>query len=391
MQFSQSVHTILKLLDYHNCCHDHGLLIFVNMSIFLILRILVVFAFLQSIIIVIHLFRTKGKSFSRLILAFLFLSFTLFLSGYLFLFFKGHFLIMPAYLANLFVFISAPILYFYMLSVIGDKKKIQRTDTLHFLPFTIIFGIMLSYLLISPRELIVFTNFGNILISVLYVQCFVYLALIAIKLKAQNIHLFSSRLSVLDDRKKWTLIFVRAYAVIILLLLTVFITRNILKLEICIVFMGIFFVASFLMINSIILIGLSKPALFESRKKYLSSTLNDSDKDIYLTRLDHALYKDQVFLDPLISLDKLSRQILVPKNCLSQIINETYHLNFNELINKHRIERAVELLDSSNGEAVIIEIAYQVGYNSKSTFNKAFKKFTGSTPSDYISKIKVLS
>ena len=61
-------------------------------------------------------------------------------------------------------------------------------------------------------------------------------------------------------------------------------------------------------------------------------------------------------------------------------------MNFNELINKYRIEKAAKIIDDSNGDAVIIDIAYSVGFNSKSTFNKAFKKFINMTPSDYLTR-----
>jgi AraC-like DNA-binding protein len=64
-------------------------------------------------------------------------------------------------------------------------------------------------------------------------------------------------------------------------------------------------------------------------------------------------------------------------------------MNFFELINKFRIEEAINLLlEDENGNLNIIDIAYEVGYNNKVTFNKAFKKNTSLTPTEFINSIK---
>jgi YesN/AraC family two-component response regulator len=65
-------------------------------------------------------------------------------------------------------------------------------------------------------------------------------------------------------------------------------------------------------------------------------------------------------------------------------------MNFFELINKFRIEDAINLLEKDkNGNLHIIDIAYEVGYNNKVTFNKAFKKTTSLTPTQFIDTLKL--
>ena len=59
-------------------------------------------------------------------------------------------------------------------------------------------------------------------------------------------------------------------------------------------------------------------------------------------------------------------------------------MNFNQFLNKYRIEEAKKRLkDPEENQFVVLKIAYDVGFNSKSTFNTAFKKFTGMSPSQY--------
>lgn len=69
---------------------------------------------------------------------------------------------------------------------------------------------------------------------------------------------------------------------------------------------------------------------------------------------------------------------------ISQVINELYNQNFCEYINAIRIDEAKSILRDNNfAHKTILEVCYEVGFNSKSTFNAVFKKQTGRTPSKY--------
>ncbi|KAB2844021.1 MAG: AraC family transcriptional regulator, partial [Melioribacteraceae bacterium] len=79
---------------------------------------------------------------------------------------------------------------------------------------------------------------------------------------------------------------------------------------------------------------------------------------------------------------ELAENLNIHPNHLSQIINEKLGQNFFDFINSYRIKEAEKLL-LKNGKKTILEIAFEVGFNSKSTFNAAFKKHTGVTPTAY--------
>ena len=89
------------------------------------------------------------------------------------------------------------------------------------------------------------------------------------------------------------------------------------------------------------------------------------------------------FIDPEITLKKLSEQVDIPFRYLSQIINENLHKNFYDFINNYRIEEAKKLLSDPGCKKTILEILYQIGFNSKSSFNTSFKKNTGLTPTQF--------
>lgn len=87
---------------------------------------------------------------------------------------------------------------------------------------------------------------------------------------------------------------------------------------------------------------------------------------------------------PDLTLSSLSNQIRIPVHYLSQVINEKINCHFLDFINRYRIEEAKSsLIDQSSENYTIEAIAYEVGFNSKSTFYSAFKKVTNTTPANY--------
>lgn len=128
----------------------------------------------------------------------------------------------------------------------------------------------------------------------------------------------------------------------------------------------------------------AKKTLFFSSKKYKSSTLSPEKKEQYQKKIITALEKEKVYREENITLSKISDLLSIPLHHLSQVINEKLQKNFNELINSYRIEEAKKkLIESDKKENSILEIAYDVGFNSKTVFNRAFKKYTGMTPSQF--------
>ncbi|MCA0357473.1 MAG: AraC family transcriptional regulator [Proteobacteria bacterium] len=78
------------------------------------------------------------------------------------------------------------------------------------------------------------------------------------------------------------------------------------------------------------------------------------------------------------SLRALSAHIGVSENYVSETLNKHLGVNFFEFVNRRRIEDACTLLRAS--EASALTIAYEVGFNSRSTFHAAFKKYVGASP-----------
>jgi AraC-like DNA-binding protein len=94
------------------------------------------------------------------------------------------------------------------------------------------------------------------------------------------------------------------------------------------------------------------------------------------------------WLDPDLTLEQLALQLKLRPKLLSQAINEGLGQNFFEFINRYRIEEARRLLTNpADKKITVLEVLYQVGFNSKSSFNTVFKKQTGLTPSEFKKKM----
>lgn len=125
-------------------------------------------------------------------------------------------------------------------------------------------------------------------------------------------------------------------------------------------------------------------ALRRLKQKYKNSTLDPEKAEKYLKLLQYQLDVKKVYQDEELTLNSLAGILKVAPRYLSQLVNERLNKNFRDLVNSRRIEEAKQLLaNPGKKELSILEIAYEVGFNSKEVFNRAFKKYTGMTPSQY--------
>lgn len=109
--------------------------------------------------------------------------------------------------------------------------------------------------------------------------------------------------------------------------------------------------------------------------------LNRESKDCIQKKLPVIVKEQEFYKDEDITLGKLAAQLKVSVHQLSEYLNKYENMNFSSYINKLRVEEAMRLLMSD--EKSIIEICYEIGYNSHATFYKAFKVFTGHTPKEW--------
>lgn len=125
----------------------------------------------------------------------------------------------------------------------------------------------------------------------------------------------------------------------------------------------------------------SKNSIFT---KYEKSGLTESLSTELKDNLMKLFEVDKIYKENNICLEILANSLNTTRHNASQVINEHFDMSFHELINTYRINEAKHILNNDHKRNLnIIEVAYEIGYNNKVTFNKAFKKDTGLTPSEF--------
>lgn len=125
----------------------------------------------------------------------------------------------------------------------------------------------------------------------------------------------------------------------------------------------------------------------KNKVKYKHSTLDSEKSEALKARIIEAMIDDKLFLDSKLTLQRLCERLGINVSYLSQCINVEFGLSFNDYINSLRIETVKEkLIDPENTKYKISYLAYSSGFESISSFNTAFKKFTGKTPKEYRSE-----
>lgn len=156
------------------------------------------------------------------------------------------------------------------------------------------------------------------------------------------------------------------------------------------------FASLLLLVNITIFKGLEHPILFQgisledeavaaqSRLKYGANALEEEERAELIRRLDAFMNETRIYCDPDLSLARLARKMGLSTRHISQAINAGLAINFSDFVNRYRVDEAVRQLTSDKERArSIIEVQLASGFNTKSNFNRAFKKFTQSTPSEF--------
>jgi TolB-like protein/AraC-like DNA-binding protein/Tfp pilus assembly protein PilF len=122
----------------------------------------------------------------------------------------------------------------------------------------------------------------------------------------------------------------------------------------------------------------------ESRKKYKRSGLTSEHSRDIVKKLDKAIRNQKLFLNPQLTLSDLAEAIDESTNTVSQALNENLGKNYYEYINSFRLDNFIEMYkDPRYNQFTMLAVAYESGFNSKSTFNAYFKKSMGKSPREY--------
>ena len=120
------------------------------------------------------------------------------------------------------------------------------------------------------------------------------------------------------------------------------------------------------------------------KERYANSRLADADRSRFLASLTRCMEDGHLYRDGELTLEQLAGQVAMTPHELSQLINEACGANFQEYLNRYRVEALKSALhDPRHAGDTILELALAAGFNSKSALNRVFKKHAGVTPSEF--------
>ncbi len=278
-----------------------------------------------------------------------------------------------------------PLFYFYVRSLLYEDFQLNNKDSIHFLPFFLVISyIMINFIFfgVFPIWQSLVDHFSN---GFFLVQNLIYYILI---LKLFYSHGFSIKTLFSDKRDfryNWIRFLIIGSFVMWIAKLQIFIFGFIpIGTTWCAYTITAYFMTLFLFVTSIVYVSLKTPAVFSFGKKYGTTNIPESRRIKIKNQLLKYMNDEKIYLDPCLSLDILANKLSVSRECISQVINEMFHQNFYDFVNQYRVKECLEYLkDKNNGEKTILMIAFESGFNTKATFNAAFKKFTGITPKEF--------
>ena len=294
-----------------------------------------------------------------------------------------------------FPFMHGPLLYLYILCITGRSPG-RKIWVLNCIPVFIIYMMLLQFLLMSPQDrMTVYQNKGKgyemlsqiikflmIFSGILYVG----LSLLAVKKYKRKISDQYSNTEKIN--LNWSYYLIIGIA---LIWIAVILRNNILIFSMVVLFI---LVAAYFGISRVGILDfpvtaeVNDPKEADREDEIIKYQKNSPGDDVIQSIYEKLVYKmknEKLYKDPELNLNYVAQILDVHPNILSQVINSMENKNFYDYINRQRIEefkRIVTLPD--NQKFKILSLAFESGFNSKTSFNRNFKKYMNCSPSEFL-------
>ena len=303
-------------------------------------------------------------------------------------------------------FTYGPLLYLYVRHMANPSLKYQPWHTLHFVPFFVFFAVSVIFRNISLFDDLrgFFTIDRFTPLRIVYSACFflsvtVYSILSFILIRRHQVHLrdivsFTSEKITLNWLKILSITFYVGY-IVIFILGGIDIIAGLVPFDpyiLTFIFIAFFsFAYSFYAIRQPEMLDYPVAqreeddfAVHPGAEKYAKSGLRKEQAEAYLTKLLSYMDDEKPYLDGDMTIHHLAQKTGIPRHYITEVLNEQYGRNFFTFVNEYRVREVISRInDPKYQHYTILAIAFDAGFNSKSTFNTIFKTYTGNTPSEY--------
>jgi AraC-like DNA-binding protein len=298
-----------------------------------------------------------------------------------------------------FLLLYGPIIYLYAQCVIYSDYKLSGRNLLHLIPFLLLTISLLFTGNLAPgtSEEIIENELPwqfYLISALMYAHIFVYIGLTYKSLLKYRKIIKNKYSQINQINLDWLSFSLNTFGLITFISLIhnfIALAENRFVFMVSLVLLLIFI---FYFVNRVILKALRQPEIFagitqNETTKYLGSNLTPDQIEEYKKKLLALLSTEKPYLNPQVNIADLSEKLSISTKHLSQVINQLFNKSFFDFINSYRIQEVQQILkESRDDKLTVLEVMYQAGFNSKSSFNTAFKKETGQTPTEYRRIIK---
>jgi len=393
----------MQLLDFSH--KNYSDVMSTNITSILFILIIFQLLFLSSFLFT----QEKGKRISNLLLGCFFLAIALNLLD-VFLLMAGAYTAYPflAGWGSCIPLLFGPLLYLYTKSVLKKDFIFLAAARFHFLPFAALFLATELYMIFQSRiaqERLVsdilqhhLPRSVTIVSTLIFIQFLLYvmasLQSVATYKKTATQHLSAERQMDVSWLSSAIIFFL---LVIVITIINGLLAQTALATYYLVVF-NIIILGLLIFVVNILLKALRRPYFFSfSQDDFLvakpAAALQMTpgpdrvEKEKIAQDVLKYMQTNRPYLEPELTLEQLAARLSLKPRMLSQSINEILGQNFYDFVNRYRIEEASRLLTNPKDEKItVLEVLYEVGFNSKSSFNTLFKKYTGMTPTAFRKK-----
>lgn len=313
--------------------------------------------------------------------------------------------------AHPFPLLYGPLLYLYVVFSLRSDQRWRWKDWMHFLPFVVTYLFMIPFFSLSAEQKALTDsqdfNSPYQLFFIISLFTFIISALIYTILSYKKITKYQK---LIDDNFAykeeislgWLKSLILGLGIIFFVGVIVFSLREGIGLEFSFNSDLISYVFMVVFISTLGFFGIRHQGIFTEKNilkhsiaeskatkgdSYQKSGLKPTDCEEIHKKLLALMKKEKPFLEPKLSLGQLAEKIDVTSNNLSQVINQCEEKNFYDFVNAYRVNEFIALASTpENKNMNLLGIAFDAGFNSKSSFNQVFKKNTGKTPRQYLAE-----
>lgn len=314
--------------------------------------------------------------------------------------YKGVLFLRVAAFVDTLIFLFGPILYLYIRRLAFYEVPAYKIAWLHFIPailHTLFFAGTLFY---TTSELLILGSQGKL--------NFIYFVVETTGLLSNLIYTYASfrLVKLYEVEEKNNLSYsqrVHRYLQILLLGISVFLllwilsyfnTNFIRKRELLFISYHLIWISVPIFIYIIGFFSLKQPEIFRvpiiKNKKIKRERLEGEELNTIKKNLEYLMVEKKIYLNNELTLKQLSEELNTSTNNVSWLLNNIHKCSFYDYINTYRVQEFItKIKRGEHHQHTILALSLDSGFNSKSTFNKAFKMIKKETPSNYIRRLKV--